>query len=238
MIISACTYIKVDIELFIVSALIKTQWSTVVTGRYIITMMVLLCYVNLSGMSLKCIVIVLMNNSLLGGQECTDSVDILQSGDDVTGHNTLAIIPRLNFTCNGRITSIIARLWFEEDKNNYPLFQVWRPASVGSTVYNKIGEVQLQSDDQMRSVSSTTQIATIIFTGENTIEVHSGDVVGYYHPSEARYRMITRQTDGYILYQFSESSETIDLNNNIESNNEQQPVIQFTIGKCILNQVQ
>ena len=43
------------------------QSSTLVTGRYImITMMVLLCYVNLSDMSLECIVIVLMNNSLLG----------------------------------------------------------------------------------------------------------------------------------------------------------------------------
>ena len=40
--------------LFIVSALSKTQWSTVVTARYMITMMVLLCYVNLSGTLLEC----------------------------------------------------------------------------------------------------------------------------------------------------------------------------------------
>ena len=33
-------------------ALGKTQRSAVVTGRCMITMMVLLCYVNLSGMSL------------------------------------------------------------------------------------------------------------------------------------------------------------------------------------------
>ena len=50
--------------LSVVSVLSKTQWSGLVTGRYMITMMVLLCYVNLSGMSLECIVIVLMNNSL------------------------------------------------------------------------------------------------------------------------------------------------------------------------------
>ena len=60
----------------------KTQLSTLVTGRYMITMMVLLCYVDLSGMSLECIVIVLMNNLLLGGQECTDYVDIQQNGDN------------------------------------------------------------------------------------------------------------------------------------------------------------
>ena len=46
-------------------ALSRTQWTTLVTGRYMITMMVLLCYVNLSGMSLESIVIVLISNPLL-----------------------------------------------------------------------------------------------------------------------------------------------------------------------------
>ena len=54
-----------------------------------IPMMMLLCYVNLSVMSLECIVIVIMNNSLLGGQFCTDSVDIQQNDDDALGHNNL-----------------------------------------------------------------------------------------------------------------------------------------------------
>ena len=193
--------------------------------------MVLLRYVNLSGMSLECIVIVLMNNLLLGGQECTDYDDILQRGNEVSDHNRTAIIPRLNFTCNGRITSIRARMWFEEERNNYPIIQVWRPASVSSTIYNKIGEVQLQSDDQLSVVSDTTRIPTIILTDNDTIEVQSGDVVGYYHPPDSRLRVITRRTDGYILYQFSESFESVDLNNAVDSNNEQQPVIQFTIGK-------
>ena len=87
-----------------------------------ITMMVLLCYVNLSDMSLECIVIVIMNNLLLGGQFCTDSVDIQQNGDDALGRNNLAIIPRLNFTCNGRITSIRAKLWFSNESDEYLFF--------------------------------------------------------------------------------------------------------------------
>ena len=219
--------------LFIVSASSKTQWSALVTRRYMITMMVLLCYVNLSGMSLECIVIVLMNNSLLGGQQCTDYDNILQPGNNVIDHNRTAIIPRLNFTCNGRITNIRVRLWFEAENGNYPFFQVWRPTSVGSTAYNKIGEVQLQPHDPVASVSSTTQIAIIVPTGTNIIEVQSGDVVGYYHPPQSRYRVITRQTEGYILYQFqvSGSPEMVDLNNNMGNNDEQQPVIQFTISK-------
>ena len=85
-----------------------------------ITMMVLLCYVNLSGTSLECIVIVLMNNSLLGGQECTDYVNVGQVGNNQIGRDRLAIIPRLNFTCNGRITSIRARMEFNDRRSDFP----------------------------------------------------------------------------------------------------------------------
>ena len=219
--------------IFIVSAVSETQWSALVTGRYMITMMVLLCYVNLSGTSLECIVIVLMNNLLLGGQFCTDSVDVQQNGEDALRHDRTAIIPRLNFTCNGRIISITAKLWFNDENSEYPFFQVWRPASAGSTIYNKIGEVQLRLDHLMNEVGGNNQlqVANIILTGNNTIEVQSGDVVGYYHPPDAHYRVRTTQTDGYILYQFKGSHESVDLNNAIGSNNERQPLIQFTVGK-------
>ena len=190
-------------------------------------------------MSLECIVIVLMNNSLLGGQFCTDYDDILQPGDDITDRDRLAIIPRLNFTCNGRITSIRARLFdIFNVRNDYPFIQVWRAASVGSTIYNKIGEVQLQSDDQLNVVNNNVRIANIILTGNNTntIEVQSGDVVGFFHPPQSRYRVITRETDGYILYEFRGSHDSVDLNNNIENDDRRQPLIQFTISKCVFIQ--
>ena len=218
--------------LFIVLVLSRTQWTALVTGRYMITMMVLLCYVNLSGMSLECIVIVLMNSSLLGGQFCTDSVDVEQSGNNIIRHGRLAIIPRLNFTCNGRITSIKVGLFLSHHRNDYPYFQVWRAESVNSTIYNKIGEVQLQSDDQVTG-SGNRPTANIILTGNNTIEVQSGDVVGYYHPPDARYQVRTTGTDGYILYQFVESFQSVNLSNNVYDENYRQPLIQFTIGKCL-----
>ena len=222
-----------------VIALNKTQWAVLVTGRYMITMMVLLCYVNLSGMSLECIVIVLMNNSLLGGQECTDGVDVQQDGDNQIGRDRLAIIPRLNFTCNGRITGITARVRLVNRRSDYPRFQVWRAESINSTIYNKIGEVQLQSDDQVTG-SGRYRTANIIFTGNSTIEVQSGDVVGYYQPLDIRYHVRTIQTDGYILYQFNGSSKSVNLSRGTYRN-ERQPLIQFTIGnKCqyyIINQL-
>ena len=218
-------------QLFFVLALSKTQWSTLITGKYMITMMVLLCYVNLSGMSLECIVIVLMNNSLLGGQECTDYVDVQQSGDANIGHNRQLIIPRLNFTCNGRITSIRARVGYRRDRINYPSFQVWRAASMGSTIYNKIGEVQL-SENQVTS-SGGYRIANVILTNNSIIEVQSGDVVGYYHPPDSLYLVRDIQTDGYVLYRFNgppaaDNSEDLSQPNGMHDN--RQPLLQFDIG--------
>ena len=173
-----------------------------------------------------------MNNSLLGGHMCTDNVDVGQDGNTQIGSNRLAIIPQLDFTCNGSITSIRARIKFENARSNFPFFQVWRLSSTNSTTYHKTGEVQLKSDNQVTG-SGTYRTANIILTGNNTIEVQSGDVVGYYHPPNASYRVRTIRTNGYILYQFNGSSESVNLSNNINNNNQRQPLIQFTIGKLI-----
>ena len=196
-------------------------------------MMMLLYYVNMSGTSLECIVIVLMNKSLLGGQFCTDSVDIQQNGQNHIGLGRLAIIPHLNFTCSGRITSITARVSFNNSRNDYPSFQVWRAESVGSTIYNRIGEVQLKSDDEVTG-SGNWRTVNIVLTGNNTIEFQSGDVVGYYHPPQSRYRVRTVRINGYRLYQFNDlpAPTSVDLSNANRNVNRRQPLIQFTIGKC------
>ena len=196
----------------------------------------LLCYVNLSGMSLECIVIVLMNNSLLGGQHCTDSVNIEQDGDNQLARisGRLAIIPRLNFTCNGRITNIRARV-SSSGRSDALLFQVWRPSSVGPTIYNRTGEVQLQSNQV--TGSGTYRTANIILTGDDTIEFQSGDVVGYYHPSNARYQVRDISTPGYVLYRFDGSPVPYSVNlseYDAIGGTSRQPLIQFMIGTEIV----
>ena len=44
----------------------------------------------------------------LDGEFCIDSVDIQQQPNSRFGRERLAIIPHLNFGCNGRVTSIRA----------------------------------------------------------------------------------------------------------------------------------
>ena len=177
-----------------------------------------------------------MNNSLLGGQVCIDNVNVQQRGDNQIDYDRLAIIPRLNFTCNGRITGIRARVTRSNSRRDYPFFQVWRPELTGSTVYNKVGEVQLQSSDRVTGNNNNNRVANIILTGNNTIEFQSGDVAGYYLPSRSRYRVRTIRTDGYRLYQFDGSPAQTSVNlgdADEDDNNNRQPLIQFTIGKCM-----
>ena len=73
---------------------------------------------------------------LLGGQTCSDFVDIHQNGWRELGGARYGILPRLNFTCDGRITRIMARIRNRTsgDRNDYPYFQVWRPLSTNSMV--------------------------------------------------------------------------------------------------------
>ena len=205
-----------------------------------ITMMVLLCYVNLSGMSLECIVSVLMNNSLLGGQFCTIVDNLLQPGLERAGWNRVIITPHFNFTCDGRITSIRLRVYLNEQRSNYLSFQVWRPAA--SILYNRIGEVQLQPDDQFDGIDGITgqvgihrqRIANIKLTSNNTIEFQSGDVVGYYHPPDPRYSIVNAQLDGYMWYEFSGSPESVDIHSRLDDGDRRLPLIQITIGKSVI----
>ena len=171
---------------------------------------------------------------LLDGQNCTDSVDIRLNGDDQLRNGRLAIVPHLNFTCNGRITNIRAKLGIVTISTRFPYIQIWRPSSPGSVTYTKIDEVQLQFS-QIILISLTRPEANITLTGDNRIEFQSRDVVGYYHPSNAPVGIRTINTRGYIQYEFNGSPTltSVDLSTVADNriNNERQPLIQFMISK-------
>ena len=165
----------------------------------------------------------------IDGHICTDSVNFNRIGNHKVGQGRLAIIPRLNFTCNGRITSIVARVDRRNSRNVYPIFQVWRLSSPASMIYNRIGEVQQQENHSVSCMINTCT-TTIPLTGNSRIEFNSGDVIGYYHPSNTQYQVVTLRTTGYIQYQFVASLTTADLSNADRSDDDRQPLMQFEIG--------
>ena len=118
-----------------------------------------------------------------------------------------------------------------EDRDDLPYFQIWRPLSPISTIYNKTHEVQLQSIHVTVPSDSRTSI-NITLTDNERLEFQSGDVIGFYHPNDTRYQLRTIRTDGYVLYEFNGSSTltSVDLNTASDVMDERQPLIQFTIG--------
>ena len=168
------------------------------------------------------------------GQRCTDSVDIQQDGHDELNPSRLAIVPRLSFVCDGRITGINATVKIDSntDKTDYPVFQIWRSYTDS---YTNVGEVQLQESQVSQCNSHDYCNVNIVLTGNDTIEFQSGDVVGYYHPELTRYQLTTIQTPEYVQYRFDVSSSSaptsVNLNDADGDDNQRQPLIQFVIGK-------
>jgi len=159
----------------------------------------------------------------------------LQIGEHQYDQEGVAIVPRLNFTCNGIITTIRARILRDKSGTDvYPRIQIWRPSLSNSMTYDKIGEIQVQ-ETQVKLVENIgLRVANIFLTANDTILVQSGDVVGFYHQFNSRnqVRTSTSPVDGYVLYFFDGSNAAMSLNlNDVDMiYSGRQPLIQFTVG--------
>ena len=141
------------------------------------------------------------------------------------------IVPPASFNCSGRITNVTVSMW-GWDGNSVPLFQVWHPTSLNSTTYNKIGEVQLPAGNRIGD--SGYYYASLSLNNSNQIEFQSGDVIGYYQPSNPARGIWNIQTNGYISYinVVSNPSTSFDINNSY-SLNTYQPLIEVMFGKIM-----
>ena len=109
---------------------------------------------------------------------------------------------------------------------------MWRPLLSSRIIINKVGEIQLQSDNQVREGYNNFE-ATIILTGEERLEFQLGDIIGYYHPPQSRYQVLDVYASGYVLLRFDESSPSnaIHIDEVNRTLNNRKPLLQFTFGK-------
>ncbi|XP_065899303.1 uncharacterized protein [Dysidea avara] len=180
------------------------------------------------------VIILICGVTYCSGQNCTDTVNVQQIGENEYNDEGVAIAPRLNFTCNGRITNIRVRI-LQDDRgtDTYPYIQVWRPSLSASMTYSKIDEIQVQ-ESQVHLVlidGEGLRVADISLAGNNRTIVQSGDAVGFYHQSNSKYqvRTSTGMIDGYVLYFFNGSPTSLDLSNADNRYIGRQPLIQFTV---------
>ena len=153
-----------------------------------------------------------------------------QKGTDRFSSSRQVIIPRANFTCNGRITGVTASMRKIYSDGTDPYLEVWHPRSPG--VFDKVGEVQLAESAtiQVGTGSNEYWLLNVSLNGSDRIEFEAGDAIGYYHPLRSRYSVWSIQVAGYRAFRNdTELLTTFNLSNYI-SIDRRRPLIQLTVG--------
>ena len=145
------------------------------------------------------------------------------------------IIPRSNFSCNGRVTGYLISLKSDSRAGHaqYPSVRVWHPTS--STEYTRVhAECALTASSDISIMTDIRgeeyHLGTVSCSGNNRIEFQSGDVIGYLQGVPARYVVWSVNTNGYISYYANlnkQPPESINADiSNLDSVNSNQPLIQ------------
>ena len=147
------------------------------------------------------------------------------------------IVPHLNFSCYGRITDITyVTINGSHPGDNLPVFQIWRPSSFGSNVYNRVGQAQFRFESLIEDTKFYYTDAEMMVENHQ-IEFQPGDVIGYYQPSNAR-RLIwsTEETNEYVSYSnnASEAFTTFNRSSVDYVDIKLLPFIRVGFGKCDL----
>ena len=167
-----------------------------------------------------------------GQSGCVDVVDIQQQGTNASSTSGLVIVPKYNFSCNGRITGYLIRLDVNVvDLEEYPAIQIWHPISKNSTIYNKVGATcTLTADDIITHITEngSYHLGNVSCTGDNKTEFQSGDVIGYYQSNSS---LLNIETEGYTSYIIKNSSLTSINISRVDHMFKSRPLIQVMYGK-------
>ena len=170
-----------------------------------------------------------------GGQNCFNNINVNRRGQQIINNGRQVIVPRAAFNCNGRITRIAISMQLTNQSGDLPIFQVWHPTLNSSSTYSRIGEVQLPMADLMNSSEGSYYYVNMSLNSSSQIEFQSGDVIGYYQPSNARHLIWSISTSGFTSYSnnATNSLSSIDTSNVNHIDNDYQPLIEVIIGKII-----
>ena len=174
-----------------------------------------------------------------GGQSCVDTVNARQRGNITEPSIRQVIVPRSNFSCNGRITGYaISLLALRERTGDILSIQVWRP--INSTFYTIVGTVcgLIIEEDIYRSIdlnNNEYHLGLASCPGNNLTEFQSGDVIGFHQSDTLVYQLWNNNTNGYTSYYHPTSSPlvTFDINTAGVANN-RQPLIEVMYGKNVI----
>ena len=90
--------------------------------------------------------------------------------------NKQAILPYINFTCDGSILSCTFGAKWEGNSPRYTEIQIWRSSGDGS--YTKVGSTTIMLEEE-----NSTQLYQYTFT--SPLPFQAGDILGYFEGSES-----------------------------------------------------
>ena len=96
-------------------------------------------------------------------------------------NNRQAIIPEINFTCNGTIRTLIIGGQWRNGQNNYIDLQIWR--SSGSGLYNRV------QSNVITVATSNPTTGLGLYDLPTNLSFQAGDILGFYQPSNSRFRL-------------------------------------------------
>ena len=148
------------------------------------------------------------------------------------------IVPNARFDCNGRITSVAASMnGGLLGPRNYPIFQVWH-LNQTSNIHKKINEVKLSAGRYIvvGGQEEGYYLTNITLNSNSQIEFQSGDVIGYYQPSNARqiWSIHTNEYTSYSYYTSTTPATLLSLESGGISATNYQPLIEVMYGKVII----
>ena len=106
--------------------------------------------------------------------------------------------------------------------------------SLNSNTYNKISEVRLPAGDRISSSEGGNYYHVSLSLNNNSqIEFQSGDVIGYYHPSDPQQIIWSILTNGYASYSNTTTSPLTSIDTNYVDQlwTNHQPLIAVMFGK-------
>ena len=176
---------------------------------------------------------------MLDAQNCVDTVDVQQQGIRRRlwpQRYSYVIVPRSNLSCNGRITGYMASLYrYDDDDECYlPSILIWHPLNTKQMMYGITHNYTLNTSDvnQMQDY----YFANISFVGDDRVEIHPGDVIGYQQKTRPCYRVSNIRREGYTSYSYDHTTNgtiNIDDDSSTYVRDNYQPLIQVVFGMTL-----
>ena len=127
---------------------------------------------------------------------------------------------------------------YDDDDDCYlPSILIWHPLNTEQTIYGITHNYTLNTSDV--NEIQDYHFANVSFTGDDRVEVHPGDVIGYYqHRRRSCYRIWSIREEGYTSYSYDQiTNGTINIDDNdrftyVRDN--YQPLIQVVFGMTLI----